>query len=156
MGGVFTCIENPAGRFSGCSIRRKLSPATRRWLSVLCSGEVEEAVALTVDVSALAPALLRHPAATPVAIRISVKPLVPYRINRFSLISQREHEQLAAPTRPLGDVGQSRSPLANIERKIGRDVPGDEKPHVSTYSCINRDILFSVRASVGHRIPDDA
>ena len=47
-----------------------------------------------------------------------------WRVGRYA--SQREHEQLTAPARPFGDVWQSRSPLANIERKIGRDIPGDE------------------------------
>src|SRR2546423_13379612 len=72
------------------------------------------------------------------------------------LISQRKHKQHSAPTSPASKIRERRSPLANIVRKIGRYVAGDEQSHVPADTGINRDILISVRPEIRDRISDDS
>src|SRR5688572_28082950 len=69
--------------------------------------------------------------------------------------SKGEHEQLAAPARPPGEVRQSRPPLANIVGQARRYITGDQNPHVPANACINRDILLPIRTRVGDGIADD-
>src|SRR5438552_16895268 len=79
----------------------------------------------------------------------------PQQLVRSPQRLQGKQEELAAPTSPSTDIWQRRPPFPHIIRKIRCNVPGDQHTHVPTNACINRDILFPVRARIANRTSDD-
>src|SRR5580700_5549696 len=67
-----------------------------------------------------------------------------------------EDEQRAAETGVLREIRERRPPLAHVERRIGCDITGDQRAHVTADSGIHRDVLLPVRPTVRHRVADDA